>query len=174
MVTIRNPNEARARTVFAGEALENGMFVKVVPGDAAGDPPKVVRITTKAELQDAGLVKGVVTFIPDNDLAVDFIINPVNYALTLNVGADSAHKIPAGSACVVWMDRPIFGFHPSAVAPALVTGFAAVREGDRMAVDITTGKLTILNSGDVTRDVYVGTVYQHEGAEITVMLQAIG
>lgn len=175
MVTIRNPNEARARTVVAGEALENGMFVKLVQGAVKGDPPKVMKITSKAEMNDATLIKGVVMYIPDNDLTTDFVmtnLDPQYPANVLNTGADSAHKIPLGANCVLWMDKPIFGFHKLALDAGAAAGFDSIREGDKVAVHVDSAKLTLHDGADVKRDVYVGTVYQHEGAEITVLLQA--
>lgn len=172
MITIRNPNEARARTVVADTALEVGQFVRMIQGAAKGDPVKV-RAAVAADLTDVTAVLGIVDFVPDNDLAVDFILNPVNRALSQNTGDDNTYVIPAGSLCVMWHDKPIVGFHSLAVDASLQgAAFTNAREGAAVAMKEGTSKVALYASGDLTVDVVQGIIYQHEGAELTVMFTA--
>lgn len=173
MITIRNPNEARARTVVAGEDLEVGMFVKLVQGAAKGDPPKVMKVA-EADIADAEVMVGIVDFIPDDDLAVDYNID-TNQNLTVNTGSDNTFKVPSGSLCVFWYGQPIVGFAKSAVDPTYQASFDAAREADVLAIDSDTAKLAAYDASavDTTRDEVVGVLYQHEGAEITVLLKAL-
>jgi hypothetical protein len=170
LVTIRNPEMAHNRTVVAKVALKNGMVAKLVQGTAKGEPCQVDKFAS-ADLSDASIVKGIVTFVPDNDLTVDFILNPANEALTLNTGADdNSTDIAAGSLCVFWYNKPLVGYHSSMVDASLV--FSTAREGDKIAVKETTAIVGAYNSGDTSLDVAVGTIYEHEGAEVTILFQA--
>jgi hypothetical protein len=172
MITIRNPRDARAVTVIAAVDLRVGEVALLVQGDSAGEPPKV-RKASAAELADATLIKGVVDFIVDNDEAVDFTRDPASVgSLALNTGDDNTVIIPAGSACVIWHGHPIIGFHSSAVDASL--DFATAREGLRVAFSSVSSRLVAYNgAGDDGADVYMGTVYQNEGPELTVMLNGL-
>lgn len=170
MVTIRNPKAAQARTVVAGEALRVGMVVKLVQGAAIGDPPKVMKVA-EADLANANLLLGVVTYIPDNDLTVPFILDPTDRSLTENTGEDGAMAIPVGANCVLWYDKPVIGFHQIAVDASLTV--ATAREGALIAVKETTSLIAAYNAGDTSVDHAVGVIYQNEGAEITVIFHKL-
>jgi hypothetical protein len=172
LVQVRNPSMAHNRTVFAKVALKNGMVVKLVAGTAKGEPCQVDKIT-KADLADPSVVKGFVTYIPDDDLAVDFILNPTNSSLSINAGIDNTLDIPAGAACVFWYNKPVIGLHPSAMDASI--DMATIREGDKVAVNAANGKIGLLvdTATDANRDEYFGTVYEHEGAELTILCPTI-
>lgn len=170
-VTVRNPKVATARTVIAAEALEVGMVVVMVQGTAIGEPVQV-RKPSAAELGDATLIKGVVTYVPDNDLAVGFILDPTDESLAKNTGADNTYAIPSGASCVLWMNKPVIGFHQNAVDAALVV--ATAREGLKVAFDADSAKLAAYASGGIDgTQHYKGTVYMNDGAEITVIFDAL-
>lgn len=172
LVTIRNPESAANRTVVADEALKNGMIVKLVQGAAKGDPCSVAKITSASDLTDASIVKGIVTFIPDNDLTVDFILDPTNEGLSLNTGADNSTDIPEGALCVFWYNKPVVGIHSAMVDTSLV--YATAREGDVVAVEESNALLAALDSGvGSTSSHAVGVIYQHEGAELTILLHLL-
>lgn len=170
-VIVRNPKVAHARTVIAGEALNVGEVVVMVQGTAIGEPPQV-RKPTVAELGDATVVKGIVTFVPDNDLAVGFILDPADEGLSQNTGSDNVHVIASGKHCVMWYGKPVIGFSQAAVTAALTV--SSTREGAKVAFIAATGKLAAYNAAgtDGTQH-YKGTVYMNEGAEITVLFDAL-
>lgn len=169
MITIRNAQTgARALTVRAGEDLILGQPVKVVKGSAVGAPPQVVKCTA-ADLKDATLFKGIVGFVVDNVDAVTWTYNLDTYDLALNEGPDNTFKIPKDSQCVIWYDMPQFGFHSAAVDDSL--DFATIREGEtKVAFVAATGKLCLYDdtAEDTGAETYMGFVYRHDGAEITV------
>ena len=175
MITIRNPNEAHSRTVVASTQLEIGQAVKLIQGLAKGDPPQVAAIV-EADLTDPTVMIGIVNYVVDDDQALDMILDPVNSALTLNTGDDAAHVIPAGKTCQFWYGNPVIGFHKSAVDPAFAAGtagdFDAVREPAAICIDSTTSKIGLYAAGQADRDAVAGFVYQHEGAELTVLFTA--
>lgn len=170
LVTIRNPEMAHNRTVIAKVALKNGMVVKLVQGTAKGEPCQVDKIIA-ADLSDASIVKGIVTFVKDDDLTIDFILTPSSEALTLNTESDNSQDIAAGTPCLFWYNKPLVGYHSSVVDASLV--FSTAREGDKIAVKETTSIVGKYASGDTTLDVAVGTIYEHEGAEVTILFQAL-
>jgi hypothetical protein len=169
MVTIRNANMCDARTVVATAGLKTGMVVKLTQGTAKGEPCQVA-IPSVADLADATLVKGIVTYVQDNDLAVEFILNPANEVLTLNTGVDEVLNIPTGAVCVFWMNAPVVGLHPAVLDASIVMG--TIREGAKVACTAGSG-LIGLYTGAGNFASYLGTVYQHEGAELTIICNAI-
>jgi hypothetical protein len=169
LVQIRNPEMAHNRAAIAKVALKNGMVVKLVQGTAKGEPCQVDKVVS-ADLSDASIVKGIVTWVPDNDLTVDFILTPANETLTLSTDTDNNTDIAAGTPVLFWYNKPVVGLHSSMVDASI--NFATVREGDKIAVKETTSVIGLYNSGDTTLDVAVGVVYQHEGAELTILLSA--
>lgn len=169
MVTIRNANMCDARTVVATAGLKTGMVVKLVAGTAKGEPCQV-SVPSVADLADATLVKGVLTYVPDNDLAVEFILNPANEVLTLNTGVDEVLNIPTGALCVFWMNSPVVGLHSAIMDASIV--MATIREGAKVACTAGSG-LIGLYTGAGNFATYLGTVYQHEGAELTIICNAI-
>lgn len=174
MFFIRNPNQARSLTVVAGEELLNGALVKLVQGEAIGEPPKVV-LADEADFDDDEVIKGVVQYVPDNDLAVDQIINPGTQALTLNTGADNTVVIPEGAQCAFWYDKPICGYHEALVDSSL--DVSTVREPALVTFDSgNDNKLALFDTGgtpDPARDVVFGYVYRNDYPEITVVLDRI-
>lgn len=171
-VTIRNPKQAHARTVIASEAMEVGMAVTLIQGTAKGEPCQV-RKATAADLADATLVKGIVTYVPDNDLAVGFIIDPTDEGLTKNTESDNTYEIPAAAHCVFWYNKPVVGFHQNAVDAALTV--SSTREGTKLAFDGDSSKLTAYASGQTDgRQIYLGTALQNEdGVELTVLFDQL-
>ena len=166
LVTIRNPDMAHNRTVVAGEALKNGLIVKMVQGTAKGEPCQVVK-ASEADIADSTIVKGIVTFVPDNDLTVDFILDPTDESLTLNTDSDNSTDIASGTLCVFWYNKPLVGYHSTMVDASL--DFSTAREGDVIASKSTTSKPGLYDSGDTTLDTAVGMIYEHEGAEVTIL-----
>lgn len=171
MITVRNPTDASALTVIASEAMEVGMLVAVIQGTAKGEPVQV-RKAVEADIEDATVLKGIVDFIPDDDLAVDFLIDPTaagtSSFLATNTESDNTRTIPAESACVLWYNKPIIGFHSSAVDAAL--DFSVVREPAKLAFDPASSKLTNYDpAGTLGTQIFFGTLYRHEGPEITVV-----
>lgn len=175
MIHVRNPTDARAETVVASEALEVGQLVAVIQGTAKGEPVQV-RAATVADIQDDTVVKGIVDYIPDNDLAVDFIIDPTAAGssgfLALNTEDDNTTDIPSGAACVMWHGRPVVAFDANSVDAALDLG--AIREGAKLAFDGDSAKLAAYNGGGVDgTEVFMGVLYRHEGPEITVLFTGL-
>jgi hypothetical protein len=171
MIHVRNPLKATAFSVFAGEELVPGMVVKFAQ-NAQGLEPLVVR-AVEADMDDDTVIKGVVNFVPDDSLAVDYILDPTQSSLTLNTGADGMNTIPLDAQCVIWVNRPVIGFDEHSVDVLLDLDTA--REGDKVAFNSATALLApLVDTGtDPNRDVFVGTIYRNEGPEITVILHAI-
>jgi hypothetical protein len=169
MVTIRNANMCDARTVVATAGLKAGMVVKLTQGTAKGEPCQVALCST-ADLADVTLVKGIVTYIQDNDLAVNFILNPANEVLTVNTGSDEVLSIPTGALCVFWYNSPVLGAHSSALDASI--NMATIREGAKVAATGVTGLIALYTGAGATAS-YLGTVYQHEGAELTIICNGI-
>jgi hypothetical protein len=170
MITMRSPKKHEARTVIAGEALKVGMFVKLAQGAAIGEVPVVMKATA-ADQADATKLVGIVSYIPDNDLTVPYILTPQTRAIAVNTGEDNATDIPSGALCVFWYDKPIVGFQQAAVHSGM--DVSTVREGTAVAIHDATSTLAVYASGDTARDVVVGIVYQNDGEEITVILNKI-
>lgn len=173
MITIRNPNEARSRTVIANAALEVGQFVKLIENTTAGDPPKVAAVA-EADVTDVEVIKGLVFYIPDDDLAVDYILDPTDSSFTKNTGDDNTYVIPSGALCNFWYFEPIVGFSADTV-DAGVGDFANITAGTLVAIETATSKLGLFDATgvDTSRDVVVGYVYTNDGAELTVVLSAL-
>lgn len=169
MVTIRNANMCDGRTVVAGAGLKSGMVVKLIQGTAKGEPCQV-GVASTADLADATLVKGILTYVPDNDLAVEFILTPSSQALALNTGSDDVLTIPTGALCVFWTNSPVVGLHTTALDASV--NMTTIREGAKMAAVGATGFIA-LYTGATTTASYLGTVYQHEGAELTIICNGI-
>jgi hypothetical protein len=172
MVTVANANMAHNRVVIAKVALKVGQVVKLVRGTAKGQFPQV-EPCTDADLADAKIVKGVATFIHDNDLATPFLWNRVTNVLTTNTGEDGVLAIPAGEPCVFWYNKPVITYHKAAVDVAL--DMATVREGDQIAFDASTGlPAPLVATGvDAERDVYAGTVYEVAGPQLTILFNTL-
>jgi phosphatidate phosphatase APP1 len=172
MITVRNPTAAHALTVVTSVAMEVGQIAALIQGTAAGEPVQV-RIATAADLDDATIVKGVVDFILDDDLAVDYIKNPATGARSVNTGSDGTQAIPAGAAVAFWYNKPIIGFAEEDVDDTL--DITAVREGAKVAALAASGKLVAYNAAAVNTGAenYLGTIYRNEGPEITVLLNAL-
>jgi hypothetical protein len=173
LVTIRNPEMAHNRTVIADEALKNGMVVKLVQGDK-GDPCHVAKITAAADLTDSTIVKGIVTFVADNDLTVDFILDPTNEALSLNTDSDNSTDIAEGALCVFWYNKPLVGYHSLSPAVDTTLDFSTAREADVVAVEESNSKVAALDTGmSSTSSHAVGMIYEHEGAELTILFHLL-
>jgi len=161
-------------TVVAGAALKVGQLVKLVQGTATGEPPQVTAATT-GDYKDDTIVKGIVYFVPDDDEAVDWIIDPNDSSLTVNTGADNTTDIASGSLCTFWFDKPIVGFTVDSLsADASATIAITAREGVKIAFNTNDHLIDVYNaaSTDVV-DTYRGTVYRNEGAEVTVLFDAL-
>jgi hypothetical protein len=169
LVQIQNPEMAHNRTVVASEALTVGMGVKLVQGTAKGEPCQVSKLTA-ADMDDATLMKGIVTHIQDDDEVVDFIYNPVDASLTLNTGSDNTTNIAAGTNCVFWYGKPVVVLHGSVVDATL--NVATVREGAKVAINTGTSKIGLYNSGAPAQDAFIGTVYQTNGTDVQVIVSA--
>ncbi len=172
LVTISNPEMAHNRTVIANADIPIGSICKLMQAANVGDPCKVA-VANEAALEDATIMKGIVTYVADNDLSVDFIINPANEALTVNTESDKTTVIPSGSLCLFWYNKPVVRVHQSVVHSTI--DFDTVREGAKIGVEQTNGKLAlyVAPGGGVTADHFIGTLYEHEGAEITIILSAL-
>lgn len=171
MITVRNPEDAHARTVFAGEDLEVGMVVKLVQGTNRGDPCSVVK-PDAADLKDPNILLGIVDYHVDDDLAVDFQRNVQTQALTRNEDGDNTYEIPKDSPCVIWYNCPVIGFHRSTVDASLAALFDTVREGT--LVDFAaSAKLAVFDADPEEGNVAKGVLYEHEGAELTVIFHKL-
>lgn len=167
MITIRNPMECQSRTVIAGEALSVGMCVYLAAPANDGDPCKVMKATA-TQTGDATVEKGIVFYVQDNDLAVDYILNPATNARTLNTGNDATTVIPSGALCTFWYDKPVVGYTEDSVDSSM--DFASVGAGTKVAFLGSTSKLAeyLVGQSSGIED-YMGIIYEHDGAEITVM-----
>lgn len=172
MVFIRNPQDCRALTAVAGEAMEVGMLVKLVQGAAIGDVPNVVK-AVEADYADANVIKGIVMKVQDNDLAVDFIMNPQAQSYTANTGSDGVLAIASGDLVTFWYHKPIVGYHKLAVDTSFQASIATVREMAFVSFDSDTAKLSAYNSGDTTEDVRFGFVYRNDNPEVTVLFHTL-
>lgn len=165
MIVIRNPNEARSRTVIASEALETGMVVVAIRGTAKGEPLQV-RKATAADIGNANLKKGIVDYIPEyTDTVSDFIVNPVTKQLSVNTGEGSTAKIPAGAQCVQWTEKPVVGYSRFSVDTSIVNAWNTIREPDLVTVGANARPAT---STGAVGEAVVGRVEQHDGFEISV------
>ena len=169
MITIRNPKECQSLTVIADAALVVGQLVKLVQAAAIGDPCEVASPDV-ADYKDATVEKGIVYFVPDDDEAVDFIVDPNDGSLTVNTGSDNVTVIPAGAHCTFWFGRPIVGY----TANGFTTEAGAIialttREGTKIAFNTTDHLIDTYDAADTDdTDVYQGIVYRNDGAELTI------
>lgn len=174
MITIRNPMQCQSLTVEAGEALVVGQLVKLVQGTAAGDPPKVVS-PLAADYKDATVQKGIVYFVPDDDEAVDYIVDPNTKALTVNTGTDGVTAIASGKLCTFWFDKPIVGITADGISSeAGVALTMATREGSKIAINTGDHLFDDYDAADTdVSDTFMGTVIATDGAELTIYLSAL-
>lgn len=175
MITIRNPKQCQSLTVIADSALVNGQLVKLVQAAASGDPCEVADITVVADYKDATLELGIVYFVPDDDEAVDFVVDPNDGSLTVNTDADNVTAIAAGDHCTFWFDKPIVAYTDAGfTADAGSTLALTTREGTKIAFNTSDNLLDTYDGADVNvSDVYMGTVYRNDGAELTVYFSAL-
>lgn len=174
MITIRNPLLCQSITVIASATLVVGQLVKLIEGTAAGEPPQVAA-ASDADYKDATIRKGVLYFVPDNDEAVDFVVDPNDNSLTVNTDADNTYAIAEGDHCTFWFDSPIIAYHSSSFTSASGTTIAVTtREGAKVAFNTEDDLLDIYDSGDSDgSDTYQGTVIANDGAELTVLLSSL-
>jgi hypothetical protein len=146
------------------------MLVKLVQGDNLGDPPKVIK-PLLADYTSGEVALGIVYFVADDDLAVDFILDPTDSSLTLNTGSDAAHLIADGDPCTFWYDGVVAGYHSDLLDASL--DVTTAREAQAVAFDVANAKLGDYDSGATNeRDTLFGYVYMNEGVELTVMFTA--
>lgn len=174
MITIRNPKECQSVTVLAGEDLVVGQLVKLVQAAASGDPCAVVSPLV-ADYKDATVELGIVYFVPDNDEAVDFIVDPNDNSLVVNIGGDNVTEIPSGSHCTFWFDKPIVAYTDNGfTGEAGATIALTTREGTKIAFNTTDHLIDTYDAADTDdTDVYMGTVYANDGAELTILFSAL-
>jgi len=174
MITIRNPNKCQSLTVVAMSALVNGQLVKLVQAASTGDPAGVASPLV-ADYEDATVVKGIVYYVPDNDQAVDFTVDPNDSSLTVNAGSDNTRTIPSGSLCTFWFDKPIIGYHSSAFTVTAGTAIStSTREGAKVAFNRNDHLLDTYDAADTDEsDVFHGVVWSNDGAELTVLFTAL-
>ena len=175
MITIRNPKECQSLTVIADSALVVGQLVKLVQAAASGDPCEVADISVAADYKDATLELGIVYFVPDDDEAVDFVIDPNDGSLTVNTDPDNVTDIAAGEHCTFWFDKPIVAYTDNGfTADGGATIALTTREGAKIAFNTTDNLLDIHDAADTdVSDVYMGIVYRNDGAELTVYFSTL-
>lgn len=170
MITIRNPKQCQSLTVVAGAALKVGQLVKLVQGTASGEPPQVTT-PAAADYKDADVFLGVVYYVPDDDEAVDFVIDTNDSSLTVNTDADNTTDIASGEECTFWFDKPIIGFtEDSLSADASATIAITDREGAAVCFNTNDALLDLAGATLDVNDVTQGMIYRNEGAELTVLL----
>ena len=169
MITIRNPKQCQSLTVIADAALKVGQLVKLIQAASSGDPCEVSS-PLAADYKDATVEKGIVYFVPDDDEAVDFVVDPNDNSLTVNTDADNVTDIPAGAHCTFWFDKPIVAYTEHGfTADAGSTLAVTTREGTKMAFNTTDHLLDTYDGADLdVSDVYQGVLYRNDGAELTV------
>lgn len=173
MITIRNPKQCQSLTVVAGAALKVGQLVKLVQGTAAGEPPQVIA-PIAADYKDETLQLGIVYFVPDDDEAVDFIVDPNDGSLTVNTGADGVTDIASGSLCTFWFDKPIVGVTADGLsADASATIAITSREGVKVAFNTNDHLPDVYGATLDVNDTFMGTVYQNDGAELTILFSEL-
>ena len=173
MITIRNPMQCQSLTVVAGAALKVGQLVKLVQGTASGEPPQVTT-PAAADYKDEEVRLGVVYYVPDDDEAVDFIIDPNDSSLTVNTDADNTTDIPSGAECTFWFDKPIIGFTADSLSSdASATIAITDREGASVCFNTNDGLLDLFGITADVNDTYMGAIYRNEGAELTVLLSSL-
>lgn len=172
MFTVRNSDHAlslSARTATAD--LKAGMIVAFVQNTStvAGEQP-LVRKATLAEITDPTIQKGLVDFIVEDSLAVDFDISLVDQTLSPTTNAHNATPvIPLGSQVNVWMGKLVVSYHSADLPAALLP--TAVREGARVAFNNTTNLPAIYNSGGADgSQTPVGIVYRIDGPEVSMLV----
>jgi len=175
MITIRNPKECQALTVIAEQALTVGQLVKLIQSTGSIGDPCMVDAPLVADYKDTTIELGVVYFVPDDDEAVDFIVNSNNNSLTVNTDPDNVTVIPAGAHCTFWFDRPIIGYTANGFSASAGVDMAlTAREGSKIAFNTNDHLLDIYNAADTdVSDVYMGVVYRNDGAELTVLFSAL-
>lgn len=173
MIELRNPNEIRSRTRKAAEAMEVGCIVRQVAPAKAGETLEVRKVT-QADLDavnggDKKVILGMVNYIPDNNLAVSYKIDPVTQRLTLNGDEDGKMKIPAGAFVEFWRLQPVVGVRKEDVGPELVAAWASAKEGDVITVRTDTAKLEKFDAAAATpADTVVGYVERVDGFALTI------
>lgn len=174
MITIRNPKECQSLTVVAGEDLVVGQLVKLVQATASGDPCEVVA-PVAADYKDSTVELGIVYFVPDNDEAVDFTVDPSDNTLTVNAGSDNVTDIADGSHCTFWFDKPIIGYTDNGFTTDAGTTIAlTTREGTKIAFNTADHLIDVYDSADADgSDTYMGVVYSNDGAELTILFSAL-
>lgn len=174
MITIRNPKKCQSLTVVAMEELVVGQLVKLVQADASGDPAGVTS-PQSADYEDTTVEKGIVYFVPDDDEAVDFIVDPNDGSLTVNTGTDGVLTIPDGSLCTFWFDKPIVGYHSSSFTGEGDSVLATTtREGTKIAFNRADHLPDTYDVSDTDgSDVYHGVVWTNDGAELTILFSAL-
>lgn len=180
MVTLRNPNEVVARTVVASEQLFVGAVCRLIQGTAKGEPCQV-RLATAADIAAAAyswaadvltapVAKlGIVTWVPDDDMAVDYVINPITKEITVNTGTDQTVVIPSGSLVTFVYRNPVIGVRKTDVDSTMATNWDSIREGDLLTVEADTGLIKERGAGEFV----LGHVHQHDGFELTLDLTAL-
>lgn len=174
MITIRNPKKCQSLTVVAMADLTVGQLVKLVQADASGDPAGV-NDPIAADYKDATIEKGIVYFVPDDDEAVDFVVDPNDNSLTVNAGTDGVTAISTGDLCTFWFDKPIVGYHSSGfTTDAGATIATTTREGAKIAFNTADHLIDIYDAADTDgSDTYMGTVISNDGAELTILFSAL-
>jgi hypothetical protein len=164
LVQIQNPTKAESRSVITSVAMKNGMVVKLVQGTAVGEIPQVA-LCSDADLADVSVLKGVITYIADDNLKVDTLVP--------NTGSDNTMDIPPGVEATFWYNSPMVYLHQVALDTTVVMG--TIREGAKLAVNAVTGKIAplVATGVDANRDQYVGVVYHHDGVALSVILNAL-
>jgi hypothetical protein len=170
MITIRNADTTlslSARTATAD--LIAGMIVAFVQSTASGDQPKV-RKATIAEISDPTVVKGIVDFIVDDSLAVDFDISLIDQSLSPTVNIHNANMvIPLNAQVNVWLGKVVIAYHSSNLPAALKSG--TVREGMKLSFAGGTNLPALYASGGVDgSQTPVGMVYRVDGPEVTMLI----
>lgn len=174
MITIRNPKQCQSLTVVASETLVVGQLVKLVQATASGDPCEVAA-PIAADYKDATIELGIVYFVPDNDEAVDFIVDSNDNSLTVNAGTDNVTAIAAGDHCTFWFDKPIIAYTDAGfTADVGATIALTTREGAKIAFNTADHLIDVYDAADTDgSDTYMGTVYANDGAELTILFSAL-
>lgn len=174
MITIRNPKECQSLTVIADAALVVGQLVKLVQAASSGDPCEVASPLV-ADYTDATIELGIVYFVPDDDEAADYIVDPNDGSLTVNTDPDNVTAIAAGDHCTFWFDKPIVAYTSNGFTADVASVLAlTTREGTKIAFNTSDHLIDTHDAADTNvSDTYVGTVYRNDGAELTILFSAL-
>ncbi len=175
MITIRNPKQCQSLTVIAQQVLIVGQLVKLIQSTGPLGDPCMVDDPETADYKDATLELGIVYFVPDDDEAVDFVVDSNDNSLTVNVDPDNVTAIAAGDHCTFWFDKPIVAYHPSGFTTDAGTVLVVTtREGTPMAFNTSDHLLDTFDVADTdVSDVYMGTLYRNDGNELTVLFSTL-